>query len=88
MKRKTVVVLLTGLLLSLTLALYSPSASAHPSTYCGHGHSGVFPNHTHYRYTYWEKSWHYHVYRHYLLTGDPLGAHTFIHDQHKVCPGH
>jgi hypothetical protein len=85
MKRKIVVFLLVGLLLSLTLSLYSPNASAHTSTYCGHGHSGIFPRHVHYSSSYWEKSWHFHVYTHYVIAPD---GHLYDHTAHKVCPGH
>jgi hypothetical protein len=89
MKRKTVVFLLLGLLLSLTLSLSAPSASAHGSSYCGHGHSGWHvPYNTvvHYRSSYWEKSWHFHVYYHYSIGN--LGEHSFVHSVHKICQVH
>jgi hypothetical protein len=89
MKRKTVVLLLLGLLLSLTLSLSAPTASAHTSTYCGHGHSGIhFPTRTvtHYSSSFWEGSIHFHRYNHYLIGN--LGGHHFTHGQQKVCPGH
>ena len=89
MKRKTVVLLLVGLLLSLTLSLSAPSASAHTSTYCYHGHSGLhIPYNTvvHYSSSYWEKSWHFHVYNHYSIGN--LGEHSFVHRVHKVCQVH
>jgi hypothetical protein len=88
MKRKTVVLLLLGLLLSLTLSLSAPTASAHTSS-CYHGHVGrhipYFTVH-HYWYSFWEKSWHFHVYKHYLIGN--AWEHVFVHDQQKVCPGH
>jgi hypothetical protein len=89
MKRKTVVLLLLGLLLSLTLSLSAPSASAHGSSYCYHGHSG---NHipynevVHYRYSYWEHAWHFHVYNHYIIGN--MFEHAFTHTVHKVCQVH
>jgi hypothetical protein len=89
MKRKTVVLLLLGLLLSLTLSLSAPTASAHTSTYCGHGHSGYhIPTRTvtHFWYQFWEGSTHFHVGKHYLIGN--LGGHHFTHDQQLVCPGH
>lgn len=84
MQRRTVVVLLVGLLLCLTLGLYAPSASAHNSTCCGHGHSGIVI-HTHYKHSHWEGSTHFHVYGHYHINH---GRHVHDHDQQKVCPGH
>jgi hypothetical protein len=87
MKRTTIVLLMLGLLLSLTLGLSAPSpVSAHTSTYCGHGHNGII-THSHYWRSFWEGSWHFHVYRHYA--SDPTSVfHAYQHDQQKVCPGH
>ena len=89
MKRKTVVLLLLGLLLSLTLSLSAPSASAHNSTYCGSGHSGwhvPYNNVVHYSSHFWEGSIHFHRYNHYSIGN--LGEHSLTHNRQKVCPGH
>ena len=89
MKRKTVVLLLLGLLLSLTLSLSAPPASAHTSSYCYHGHSGSdqpYTNATHYSSSFWEHSWHFHVYKHYLIGN--MWEHIYAHSNQKVCQVH
>jgi hypothetical protein len=86
MRRKTIVFLVIGLLLSLTLSLSAPTASAHTSTYCGHGHSG---NHfvgnevTHYVHVHAENTYHDHGYNHYSI--GLFGAHFFQHHAHRRC---
>lgn len=95
MKRKTIVLLLIGLLLSLTLSLYSSSASAHTSTYCGHGHSGfhIFGNNvTHYAHSHPDPVLfqHIHGYNHYNYTDTPApgtAIHSFRHHIEKYCNG-
>jgi hypothetical protein len=86
MKRRTAILLVVGLLLSLTLSLSAPTASAHNSTYCGHGHDGII-RHTHYWRSFWEGSTHFHVYQHYLKDLS-TGRHIYQHDQQRPCPGH
>ena len=87
MKRTTIVLLMLGLLLSLTLGLSASSpASAHYSTYCGHGHDGI-RTHTHFWYSHWEGSTHFHVQRHYYVDASGV-AHAYVHDQQRPCPGH
>jgi hypothetical protein len=89
MRRKTIVSLVIGLLLALTLSLSAPSASAHTSSYCYHGHSGSdqpYTNATHYSSSFWEHSWHFHVYKHYLIGN--MWEHIYAHTQQKVCQVH
>jgi hypothetical protein len=89
MKRKTVVLLLLGLLLSLTLSLSAPSAFAHSTPGCSHTHAGRHIPYNfvaHFWYSFWEKSWHFHVYKHYGIGN--MWEHYYVHDHQKVCPGH
>ena len=89
MRRKTIVFLVIGLLLALTLSLSAPTASAHTSSYCGHGHSGTdypFTVSVHYSSSFWEGSTHFHRYNHYSIGW--LREHSYVHSQNKVCPGH
>jgi hypothetical protein len=87
MKRRTIVLFLVGLLLSLTLGLSAPSpASAHSSSYCGHKTSGWLTQSV-FWYSHWEGSIHFHVYRHYAQDINGMFR-VYLHDQQKVCPGH
>jgi hypothetical protein len=85
--KRMVAFLLFGLLLALPLGLglRADTASAHISTYCGHGHSGIFPRHTHYMWDYpsGDPNWATHRYNHYLIHE---GIHRLDHYENRGCP--
>ena len=72
------------MLVAMTAALLftgAPSASAHDSTYCGHGRDGYVRT-VYHRYSFSQFGYHNHRYDHYYFTGI---AYEYSHKDVKQC---
>ena len=69
---------------ALIFSLLATPASAHSSSYCGHGSSGILTI-TQYTSSYGDSFAHYHRRRHSTTYWGPFGSVISVHHDTKVC---